>query len=124
MDSKLDELLNLLGQVDDLNKAAAVLAWDQQAYMPPEGARGRASQMATLSRLAHEHFTSDRVGYLLDDLAAEISNLPYDDDTVSMVRVAKRDFDKAAKLPSDFVGEHAEAVGLGTTAWAQARGAN
>jgi carboxypeptidase Taq len=124
MNEKLNELKRLLGTVDDLSKAEAVLSWDQQAYMPPGGAPARASQLATLSRLAHEHFTSARVGQLLDDLSSEFADLPYDDDTASMLRILRRDYTKALRLPSAFVAELAEASGLGTTAWTQARSAN
>jgi len=124
MNEQLTELKTLLAEVDDLQKAGAVLAWDQQAYMPPGGAPARASQLATLSRLAHERFTSERIGHLLYELSKETSDLPYDDDTVSLVRVLKRDYEKAVRLPSTFVAELAEASGLGTTGWAQARAAN
>ncbi len=121
---KLDELKTRLAEVDDLNRAAAVLAWDQQAYMPAAGAPGRARQMATLSRLAHEKFVDERIGQLIEALENETRGMSYDDDTVSLVRVLKRDYEKAVRLPSPFVAELAEARGLGTTAWAQARTAN
>src|SRR5690349_18311844 len=118
---KLTELKKHLAEVDDLQKGAAILEWDQQAYMPAGGAEGRARQTGTLRRLAHEKFTSERVGKLLDQLADETDNMPYDDDTVSLVRVLRRDYAKAIKLPSPFVAELAEASGVGTTAWAHAR---
>lgn len=124
MSETLTELKTLLAEVDDLGKAAAVLAWDQQAYMPPGGAPARASQLATLSRISHERFTSERVGRLLYELSKETDDLPFDDDTASLVRVTKRDYEKAVRLPSTFVAELAEASGLGTTAWAQARAEN
>lgn len=124
MSNHLEELKAVIADVDDLYKAQSVLSWDQQSYMPPGGAPARASQLATLSRLAHEHFTSDRVGTLLEVLSIETRELPYEDDTVSMLRVARREYDKAVRLPSTFVAELAEASGLATTVWAQARAAN
>lgn len=124
MNEKLSELKSLLAEVDDLGKAASILSWDQQAYMPRGGAPARASQLATLSRLSHEKFTDERVGRLLYELSKETRDLPYDDDTASMIRVLKRDYEKASRLPSTFVAELAEASGLGTTCWAQARAEN
>lgn len=124
MNDLLTELNTRMAEVDDLGKAAAVLSWDQQAYMPPGGAPARASQMATLSRLSHEKFTDERVGVLLYELSKVTSDLPYEDDTASQVRVLKRDYEKAVRLPSTFIAELAEASGLGTTAWARARAAN
>jgi carboxypeptidase Taq len=120
----LEELKTRIAQVDDLHKAEAVLSWDQQAYMPAGGAQARALQAATLSRLAHELFTSERVGYLIDALTEQTRAWPYDDDTVSLLRVLKRDYTKAIRLPAAFVAELAEATGLATTAWAEARAAN
>lgn len=36
---KFDELKARLAEISDLERAAAVLGWDQQTYMPPGGAR-------------------------------------------------------------------------------------
>lgn len=124
MKEKLDELYTLIAETNDLARAEAVLGWDQQAYMPAGGAAARAQQLATLSRLAHEKFTTERVGQLIDELTKATRDLPYDDDTVSTLRVLKRDYVKAVRLPSAFVAELAVASGLATTAWAQARAAN
>lgn len=124
MNEKLNELKYLMGEVDDLSKAASILSWDQQANMPPGGAAARASQLGTLSRLSHEKFTDERVGRLLYELSKETRDLAYEDDTASLIRVLKRDYEKATRLPSTFVAELAEASGLGTTSWAQARAAN
>ena len=45
MSEKLDQLKAILGEISDLNHAAAVLGWDQQAYMPPAGAEARGQQL-------------------------------------------------------------------------------
>ena len=55
-----------LATIADLNAAAAVLGWDQETYMPPGSIAGRAAQLTTLARLAHEAFTEERIGELLD----------------------------------------------------------
>lgn len=124
MKEKLDELYALIAETNDLARAEAVLGWDQQAYMPTGGAAARAQQLATLSRLAHEKFTAERVGQLIDELTEATRDLSYDDDTVSTLRVLKRDYGKAVRLPAAFVAELAAASGMATTAWAQARAAN
>ena len=54
MQERLDELMTLLRQVQDLNAAAAVLEWDQETYMPDGAAEARGHQIATLRKLAHE----------------------------------------------------------------------
>jgi carboxypeptidase Taq len=121
MKEKLDELKKRFVTVSDLRRAAAVLSWDQQTYMPPHGASARAEQLATLEKLAHEHFVADENGALLNDLAADAAQLPYDSDDASMIRVMKRDYDKAKRVPPALVEEMAHAGSLAFEAWHQAR---
>src|SRR5215831_15304609 len=79
MPNKLESLKARLAEVDDLENAAGLLEWDQLTMMPPAGADGRAAQMATLQKIAHEKFTSDEVGQLLDDLSADYKDAPAED---------------------------------------------
>ena len=51
MSEKMNQLKELLGEVSDLGKAAAVLGWDQQVNMPSLGSEGRGQQLATLSKI-------------------------------------------------------------------------
>ena len=120
MKEKLDELKKRFATVSDLRRAAAVLSWDQQTYMPPRGASARAEQLATLEKLAHEHFVADENGALLNDLAVDAAQLPYDSDDASMIRVMKRDYDKAKRVPPALVEELARAGSLAFEAWHQA----
>lgn len=121
VDDKLELFKKRLGEVHDLEKAAALLNWDLQTYMPPGGTPARSHQAATLSRLAHEKFTSDEIGRLLEDLEAATKNHPYEDDTVSLLRVTRRDYDRARRLPGELVHDLAQAEGLAMPAWARAR---
>ena len=41
MSEKLNQLKAILGEVSDLNRAQAVLGWDQQVNMPPAGGEAR-----------------------------------------------------------------------------------
>ncbi len=121
MQERLDELKTLLGQVQDLNAAAAVLEWDQETYMPDGAAGARAYQVATLRKLAHEFFTADEVGTLLEALAPATQALDPVSTEASLVRVARRDYEKALKIPAVLVAEMAEAVARGKHAWRKAR---
>src|SRR5436853_6446144 len=67
--AKFEELRGRLAEINDLGRAASILAWDQETMMPPRGAGVRAEQLATLSRITHQKFTAPEVGRLLDDLA-------------------------------------------------------
>lgn len=124
MQAKMQELKNRLAEVDDLSHANAVLAWDQQTYMPPGGAPARGRQMATLSRLAHEKFTDPAIGRLLDELRPYEENLPYDSDDASLIRVTRRQYERDTKVPAEFVGALNEHAAITYQAWTEARPAN
>ena len=119
MSKKLDQLKEILGEVSDLNHAAAVLGWDQQVNMPPGGGEARGQQFATLGKISHERSTSDKVGKLLDDLKQEFAGS--DSDDAALVRVAARDYDKATRVPSKFVAEQAVVTTAAFEAWVEAR---
>ncbi len=124
MQRNLQELKTRLLEVNDLNSASAVLSWDQTTYMPPGGAPARGRQMATLSRLAHEKFTDPAIGKLLDDLRSYAEGLPYDSDDASLIRVTRRDYEKAIKVPSSFVAELNRHGAESYQVWTEARPAN
>ena len=69
MNGALTDLKQRLAEVYDLQKAAAIAGWDQRTMMPPQGAGARSEVSATLSGVAHERFTADEIGRLLDQLA-------------------------------------------------------
>ncbi|MEW5975441.1 MAG: carboxypeptidase M32 [Acidobacteriota bacterium] len=110
-----------LATVVDLRNAASVLGWDQQTYMPPGGAQARSDQLATLEKLAHEHFTAPEVGDLLARAAEEVARFDQDSDERSLVRVVRRDYNKALKVPSTLVAEIARTSSMAMESWVRAR---
>jgi len=124
MKARYEELKNRLIEVDNLSSANALLGWDQSTYMPPGGAAARARQSATLSRLAHEQFTDSSMGRLLDDLRPYEESLGYDSDEASLIRLARREFERAVKVPSDFVAEMTSHQAESFQVWAEARPLN
>jgi carboxypeptidase Taq len=121
---KLAELRRRLLEINDLSAAGAVLRWDHATYMPRCGATARARQGAIVRRLAHEKSVAPELGDLLEELEPHAASLPYESNAASLLRVARRDFEKAIKVPSDYV---ARASAFGATAydaWKRARPAN
>lgn len=123
-EAKLAELKYRLLEISDLMAAEALLDWDQSTYMPGGGAPARARQSATLSRLAHEKSVDPALGDLLDALAPYGAGLPYESDEASLIRIARRDFEKAIKLPSDYVVRASELRSASYNAWKRARPGN
>ncbi len=124
MDAPLAELTRRLTEVNDLNSAASLLYWDQSTYMPPGGAAARARQLATLSRMAHEKFTDAAVGRLLDELEPQVEALGYEDDAATLVRLARRNYEQATRIPGEFVATSRSHFAETFEVWAKARPAN
>jgi carboxypeptidase Taq len=116
MRNPLTELRERLAEIADLNAAGGLLGWDQQTMMPARAAEQRAEQLGTLGKLVHERFTDDAIGRLLDAARPQ----PGSTDK-ALVRVTRRDWDKARRVPSELAAEIARAGALGHQAWVDAR---
>ena len=100
-----DELLERLKNIDLISQIGSLLGWDQEVLMPPKAAALRAEQLAWMSKTGHESTTNPRIGELLTELEGR-DNL--NDVQVANVRLARDSYDKATKLPTEFVEEMAK----------------
>lgn len=124
MNAAYDELRERLAEVSDLGRVMRVLEWDQQVMMPRAGASSRADQLATMRRVLHERFTDDTVGRLLDELRPYEESLPRDSTEASLIRVTRRDYEKARRVPADLAADLARAASEGHEIWLRARAAS
>jgi carboxypeptidase Taq len=124
VETQLEELKRRLLEISDLRAAGAVLGWDQATYMPKGGAEARARHGATLDRLVHEKAIDPALGRLIDALQSQADNLPYDSDDASLIRVARRDFEKAVRVPAEYVARASALGSASYDAWTRARPAN
>ncbi|MEO7308702.1 MAG: carboxypeptidase M32 [Ferruginibacter sp.] len=108
-------------KIADVKYASAVLQWDQETYLPPKGNDIRGRQLATLSEIAHQQFTSDDTGALLNEL---MTKNDLDDKEQKNVELSLYDHNKSKKLSSDFVRKMSETVNRSFHAWIQARKEN
>src|ERR687890_1228992 len=115
--SAYELLKNRLATMSDLRSTKSLLFWDQQTYMPGGGVAGRAEQVATLSRLAHEMLTDDETKSLLD---ASGEPDPSSEEG-ALLRRALRDYERATKLPAELVAETSRATALAEPDWVRAR---
>ena len=121
MASNLEDLRERLAEIDDLGSARALLGWDERTQMPPAGAEARAEQVATLARIRHQKLISDELGRLIEAAGSETDGLDYDSDEASLVRVARRGWEKSRRVPADLRAELTRAASLAEHAWAEAR---
>jgi carboxypeptidase Taq len=101
-----------------------VLEWDQLVKMPPLGGPVRAHQLATLEHVAHERFVDPAIGRLLEELRPLEESLEYDSDDASLIRVARRDWEKARRIPVELASELRLVASEAQEAWAVARADN
>ncbi|HEY2260977.1 MAG TPA: carboxypeptidase M32 [Solirubrobacteraceae bacterium] len=121
MTDRLDALKRRMADLADLHHAASLASWDQQTMMPPRGGQSRADSLATLERIAHQLMVSDETGRLIEGAAAELNGTPYDSDDASLVRLVRRNWEKARRVPADLAEELARAASVGQEAWVVAR---
>lgn len=121
-DVLLADLKQRLSEIYDLNAAGSLLGWDEATYMPVGGAAARGRQSALLQRLAHERFVDPALGKQIERLEARADELAADD--ASLIRVVRRDYDKAIKVPAEYVARASAHGSASYNAWIRARPAN
>jgi carboxypeptidase Taq len=121
MEPALAELRDRLGELTDLRRAGAVLVWDMTVWMPPSGHPSRAAQLATMESVIHDREVDDRIGELLDELEPYAASLPHDSDDAALIRVTRRDWEKARRVPTELSAELAGTAVQSYEAWVKAR---
>ena len=110
-----------LEELADLSSALRLLSWDQHVMMPPGAGAGRGRVLATLQGIAHSRLTEPGLRDLLEE--AE-SDPELDADQSASIRLLRRDYDKATKLPEQLVRDLAELEAVAFQAWARAKSEN
>jgi carboxypeptidase Taq len=121
MEEKLQKFKKLSAEISNLRATSAVLNWDQLVNMPAGAAEDRGEQIATIEEILHQKSTSEELGRLLEDLSADAKTLDADSDEARMIKVAKRQFDKAVKVPADYVSENARVTTVAQSVWEKAK---
>ena len=124
MESDLRTLRERLAEIFDLGRMFFLAAWDQRVMMPALGGAARAEAIGTLGRIAHEKFVDDEIGRLLDKLRPHEESLEYDSEDASLIRVTRRDWEKARRVPSELRAEMVRAGAQGHQIWVEARANN
>jgi carboxypeptidase Taq len=110
-------LLDRWSEFHDLTRAGQILEWDQETNLPEGGTPARSEHLATLARVSHEKLVSRDFRRALK--AAESGN-GLSPRERAMVREARREHDRAAKIPSTLVEELSRAESRALAAWRKA----
>lgn len=113
-----------IAELSDILNVLNILKWDMRTQMPAGGAETRGYQMATLSRMAQEHFISDKTARLLDAAEKEIQGEDTDSYRVRAVQQTRQYYDIIGRIPLDLVSEKAAIEPISEHVWAEAKANN
>jgi carboxypeptidase Taq len=105
-------------EIIHLRSVLEALSWDQETMMPEAGAAHRAAQVSTIAVLLHQRITDPKFGDLIGSLE---QNATLDAWGRASVREAKRQYDRATRVPQTLVKELAGTRPLAYEAWVKAR---
>jgi carboxypeptidase Taq len=113
----MKKLRGRVAELGDLEGLDMLATWDQLVMMPSEGAATRAHQLGTLTRLRHERATAAEIGRWLDQLEEqELDGIDGD-----IVRLARRDWERASRVPAALAAERSSAHVEAQHCWQRAR---
>lgn len=123
------ELLRRLRRVHTLGSVSGLLGWDEQVNLPPGATAQRGEQAALLAELAHAESSAPALGEAVVACEHALAAPPVAEDPAGttearvVVAAARRDYDRATKLPGELVAEKARLSSEAYHAWAAARAA-
>jgi carboxypeptidase Taq len=119
--SAYSELMDKMKEIDLIEQIGGLLSWDQEVMMPPNASNLRAEQLAWLSSSGHLKMTDLRIGELLIELE---NDEKLNEVQSGNLRLIRKSYDKATKLPTKFVIEVAKHRSKSMVTWTEARAKN
>jgi carboxypeptidase Taq len=113
------KLLQRSGEIALATRAADVLTWDQETYMPVKSLPYRAEQLAWLTGHAHRLFTAKQVGQWISE--CEQHGFPPGSAESGNIREWRHQYDRATKLSARLVEKLERVRAHARAAWQQAR---
>ncbi len=113
--------IELMRKITDIKKAADVLQWDQETYLPRKSSDIRGQQIATLTETAHHFFSAEQLGNILTELAGK-NDLT--ENQKKNCELTLEDYLKNKKYSSQFVRKLSEQINKTFHAWIKAREMN
>jgi len=121
VDDALDRLTSRLVDCHALEAIESLLTWDQRTIMPPAGVTHRGAHLGLIGRMRHELLADPETGRLLDELAPLGAELDPDSDDAALLRLARRDYEKAVRVPAELREEISRAASEAVPVWIRAK---
>jgi carboxypeptidase Taq len=107
-----------ISELRHLDQTIALLDWDEETMLPSAGRAERGEQLATLEVIRHAMLVSDRLGDLVEEVAAQSEGNERLSRELTLLRRLRR---HALALPQDLVRQFATAKSQSLGAWEEAR---
>ena len=118
----MEQLRGRMAELSDLASIEMLVGWDQLVMMPAGGAQARAQQLGVLARLTHERATAADIGEWLEQIGDGAgAEQRIDELDGDIVRLARRDWERARRVPEELASELAQASAAGQESWRVAR---
>lgn len=118
INNKYDRFIEISKKIHALSTAAGMLSWDQEVYMPSNGAALRATQISTLSGMIHELYTSEEYVSIVSELKNE-SQLT--DIQKCNINETYKSIEKSKKFSKEFVENLSKVISESFVAWHKAK---
>jgi carboxypeptidase Taq len=114
------ELVERSRELNQINAVSSLAGWDQEVYMPPGGSSSRAEMVSYTAKMYHQKLTEPRFGELLKIAASGCMSAG----EAANLREWKREYEKAIKLPDEFVVRAARLYSEAFDVWQKAKRGN
>ena len=118
--SSTKEFYTRLKNLHHLEGVKALLDWDQQVYLPPQGAQTRGDQLEYVSVLMHQQLTDPILEKLAQEVLATGASECREEDRIN-ARWLLRSIIREKKLPESFVAERARIASDTFNKWQEAK---
>jgi carboxypeptidase Taq len=116
---KLNKLKQIYRELTKLNQISCLLSWDQETYMPPLAAEGRAEQLAILAKIIHDKITSLELSDLLYEVYQNRHELSVEDR--KFIEIKYCTWQKQNQLTPEFVATWSSLTSQAIEAWKTAK---
>ena len=116
---KLNKLKQIYRELTKLDQISCLLSWDQETYMPPLAAEGRAEQLAILAKIIHDKSTSLELSDLLYEVYQNRHELSVEDR--KFIEIKYRTWQKQNQLTPEFVATWSSLTSQAIEAWKTAK---
>jgi len=115
-----NEFIEYVKELSDISRANEFLEWDMETYMPKGAAESKGFVQSTISGIAHEKFTSERMKKYLESFPTE-NDGSFTPEEWTNIRETRREYEKSVKIPIDLVKEISKTRSLATSDWHKAK---